>query len=415
MAQTNGWFTNTLPILFNKYNQNAEFLAILPDNSNKYRFRQLFMVGERLIRLTKENAEVTRVVKWTKDDQIYYISTLPGEPGTRHLFKLQIGKPSRTCLTCNQHVMIPQLRQRDKCDSVSISMSKEGSYYMMTCRGPDIPYSCLYKTRTNSLLLLWSDNKRLEHSISAMDTATVKYLKVGVKGSDQKVQVKLFVPPEVKHWPRKKLPLLVYVYGGPGAQYVKKEWQGYEFGAYVAGSLGIVYAIIDPRGSGFQGDAWRHVNYKNLGSVEIADTISVTKYLQDNNDFIDSSKTGLWGISYGGYATLSALTKDRSGVFKCGASGAPVVKWELYDTFYAERFMSTPQDNPAGYNSSTPLWGLENLRHKKFFLFHGTHDDNVHYQHSMLLSAALEEKDILFRQQTYPDQVRHFSSNITKN
>ena len=139
--------------------------------------------------------------------------------------------------------------------------------------------------------------------------------------------------------------------------------------------------------------------------MEVSDTVSVTKYLQENIDYIDASKTAIWGWSYGGFLSLSSLTKDTTGVFKCGASVAPVVKWELYDTIYTERYMSTPQDNPAGYNSSTPLWGLENLRNKKYYLIHGTHDDNVHYQQSMLLSAALEEKDILFRQQTYPDQV----------
>jgi dipeptidyl-peptidase-4 len=91
-------------------------------------------------------------------------------------------------------------------------------------------------------------------------------------------------------------------------------------------------------------------------------------------------------------------------VFSCGASVAPVVRWDLYDTLYTERYMSTPADNAAVYNSSSPLWGLERLKGKHYLVMHGTHDDNVHYQQSMMLAAALEEKDILFRQQTYPDQ-----------
>ena len=77
---------------------------------------------------------------------------------------------------------------------------------------------------------------------------------------------------------------------------------------------------------------------------------------------------------------------------------------DYYDTLYTERYMSTPADNPAGYNASTPLWGLGRLKGKKYLVIHGTHDDNVHYQQSMLLAAALEEKDVLFRQQSYPDQ-----------
>ena len=80
------------------------------------------------------------------------------------------------------------------------------------------------------------------------------------------------------------------------------------------------------------------------------------------------------------------------------------IRWELYDTVYTERYMGRPVDNPEGYNASTPLWHLDTLRNKKYYLIHGTHDDNVHYQQSMMLSAALEEKDILFKQQAYPDQ-----------
>jgi len=402
-----GWVDYKLHILFNKYNPSGQFLAILPSSSMRYRYRQLFIINtdnnSRTL-LTKQEAEVTEVVDWTKDDQVYYISTLPGDPGARHLFKLQIGEPTNTCLTCNHQEMIPHLQHRTMCDFASISMSKKGSYYMMDCHGPGIPYSCLHKTQTNTLLSVWNDNNNLEDKFTAVDAAPVKYLEVGVEGSDQKAQVMLYVPPGVAREPGKKWPMLVEVYGGPGFQKVDKQWQGYGYPAYVASSLGIVYAVIDPRGSGFQGDAWRHAVYRNFGSVEVSDTISVAKYLQENIDYIDASETAIWGWSYGGFLSLSSLTKDTSGVFKCGASVAPVVKWELYDTIYTERYMSTPHDNPAGYNSSTPLWGLDNLRDKKYYLIHGTHDDNVHYQQSMLLSAALEEKDILFRQQTYPDQ-----------
>jgi len=402
-----GWVDYKLKVVFNKYKPSGQFLVILPAASMRYRYRQLFIIdtdGNSRTLLTKQEAEVTEIIEWTKDDQVYYISTLPGDPGARHLFKLQIGEPSNTCLTCKHQEMIPHLQHRTMCDFASVSMSKGGSYYMMECHGPGIPYSCLHHTETSSLLSVWTANYALENKYNEVDSATVQYLEIGVEGSDQKAQVMIYLPPGVEREPGKRWPMLVEVYGGPGFQKVDKQWQGYGYPAYVAGSLGVVYAVIDPRGSGFQGDAWRHSVYKKFGSVEVSDTISVTKHLQDNLDYIDASATAIWGWSYGGFLSLSALTKDTSGVFKCGASVAPVVKWELYDTIYTERYMSTPQDNPEGYNSSTPLWGLENLRHKKYYLIHGTHDDNVHYQQSMLLSGALEEKDILFRQQSYPDQ-----------
>ena len=106
------------------------------------------------------------------------------------------------------------------------------------------------------------------------------------------------------------------------------------------------------------------------------------------------------------------LAKDSENTFQCGASVAPVVDWSLYDTFYTERYMglNTAQDNLAGYNRSSTFQYLHNLADKKYFLLHGTHDDNVHYQNSMLLSAALEDMDILFRQQAYPDQDHSISA-----
>ena len=139
----------------------------------------------------------------------------------------------------------------------------------------------------------------------------------------------------------------------------------------------------------------------------VVNAITVRQYdFQDNLGYIDKKKTAVWGWSYGGYLSLMTLSKDTENIFACGASVAPVVDWSLYDTYYTERYMGldSENDNSAGYNRSSAFHYLENLRHKKYYLLHGTHDDNVHYQNSMLLSAALEDKDILFRQQAYPDQ-----------
>ena len=122
--------------------------------------------------------------------------------------------------------------------------------------------------------------------------------------------------------------------------------------------------------------------------------------------YIDKDRTGVWGWSYGGYLSLMTLQKDYNNIFTCGASVAPVVDWTLYDTYYTERYMglNTEEDNLDGYQRASALNDVTNLKNKKYFLLHGTHDDNVHYQNSMLLSAALERQDILFRQQAYPDQ-----------
>jgi dipeptidyl-peptidase-4 len=99
----------------------------------------------------------------------------------------------------------------------------------------------------------------------------------------------------------------------------------------------VVYAIIDPMGSGFQGTDWLFSIYKNFGGPEVSSTIEVTTHLQNNLAYIDSKKTAIWGWSYGGFLSLSVLAHDADGVFKCAASVAPVVDWRLYDTYYTVR------------------------------------------------------------------------------
>lgn len=418
-AQERGWVDYKLAIVFNKYRSSNRFLTIMPANPSgstgptEYRFRQLFLIdpdtNSRTL-MTSRQSEVTDILEWTREDHVYFVGTKEGEPGSRHLYRLELGQPEADCLTCHHRELMPALRHRPRCEYVDVHMSKGGSYYVMECKGPGIPFSCLHHTATNTFLSLLVDNNNLENQFSILDSSRIQYMEVNVPGSAQKAQVILYLPSAVEAKPGKKFPMVVNIYGGPGFQYVDKQWNGADYAAYISSSQGVVYVKIDPRGSGFQGDAWRHAVYRAFGTVEVTDTIHVARYLADNLDYVDKNRVAVWGWSYGGFLSLSALTQDTEGVFACGASVAPVVRWELYDTYYTERYMSTLEDNPAGYNASSPLVNIERVRGKRYLLMHGTHDDNVHYQQSMLLSAALEEKDILFRQQSYPDQDHSIAS-----
>ena len=116
---------------------------------------------------------------------------------------------------------------------------------------------------------------------------------------------------------------------------------------------------------------------------------------------MDANQTAIWGWSYGGYATAAVLATDSENVFKCGMSVAPVSNWIYYDTIYTERYMGLPtaDDNMLGYMDSDVCSKAANFRSKQFYLIHGTADDNVHYQQSLMLAKSLEAADVLFRQQ----------------
>lgn len=123
--------------------------------------------------------------------------------------------------------------------------------------------------------------------------------------------------------------LFYFRYGGPDSFQVIDRF-GLDWGSYLATNKGIIYAVIDGRGSGLRGDKLLFAGYRHLGTVEITDQINVTSLIQDSLPYVDAARTAIWGWSYGGYASGMALAEDREGVFKCGISVAPVTDWTLY-------------------------------------------------------------------------------------
>lgn len=110
----------------------------------------------------------------------------------------------------------------------------------------------------------------------------------------------------------------------------------------------------------------------------------------------------MFGWSFGGYMTLLAMTKGAD-TFKTGIAVAPVTNWRLYDTVYTERFLQTPQENEAGYEDNSPL-NYANLLKGNLLLIHGSADDNVHVQNSMLMNEALVQNNKDFDFMIYPDK-----------
>ena len=140
--------------------------------------------------------------------------------------------------------------------------------------------------------------------------------------------------------------------------------------------------------------------YRNLGNIETIDQIEAAKYLGTLN-YIDASRIGIWGWSFGGY--LSALCLEKgAGVFKMAVSVAPVTNWRYYDSIYTERYNGLPQDNASGYDDNSPINFTKKIK-GKFLLCHGTADDNVHFQNSMELVSKLVEGNKQFESQFYPD------------
>lgn len=197
--------------------------------------------------------------------------------------------------------------------------------------------------------------------------------------------------------PAKRYPVVVYVYGGPATQTVKRSWMP-DFNQYLA-QQGYVVFSIDNRGTPRRGAAFGGALYRKQGTVEVADQLEGVKWLK-SQPWVEGSKIGVYGWSNGGYMTLMLLAK-ASDQYACGAAGAPVTDWGLYDTHYTERYMDLPKNNPDGYREGRVLEHLDGLR-SKLLLIHGMADDNVLFTNSTVLMSALQQRGQAFELMTYP-------------
>jgi len=189
--------------------------------------------------------------------------------------------------------------------------------------------------------------------------------------------------------PSRKYPVLINVYGGPQWQNVRNVWGGGDsLWLDMMAEKGFIIFTLDNRGSYNRGHAFETAVYHRLGKVELEDQISGVNYLK-SFPYVDGSRIGIWGWSYGGFMTLNSLF-NAADVFKAGVAVAPVSDWRLYDTIYTERYMGRPQDNPDGYKQASP--GNDSAKLKgQLMLAHGTGDDNVHFANtSEVLNQMIE-------------------------
>ena len=183
-------------------------------------------------------------------------------------------------------------------------------------------------------------------------------------------------------------PCVVWVYGGPHAQYVKNAWEMTvsPLRQYLAQS-GVAVLVVDNRGSNFRGLAFEAPLAGHLGGVEIADQCAAVEQLASAGE-IDGARVAITGGSYGGFMTLMSVIR-RPDVFRCGVAIAPVTDQLGYDTAYIERYLGHPGHEPEAYARSSVLPHAESLN-GSVLVIHGAIDENVHLRHSIRLAAAVQ-------------------------
>lgn len=255
------------------------------------------------------------------------------------------------------------------------------------------------------------DNAELKQRLSELRISPVEFIEVPLP-SDAKTKLNGWMLKPTNFDPAKKYPAILYVYGGPGSQTGQDEWGGANYYWFqILAEQGYVIISVDNRGTGARGAAFKKATYLNLGKLEIEDQMDVARWA-GNQPYIDKTRIGMWGWSYGGYMTTLAMTKGAD-LFKTGVAVAPGTSWRFYDTVYTERFLRTPQENPAGYDENSPLSHVNKLK-GNFLMIAGTGDDNVHFQNAVALEDALIKANKQFSSFFYPNRNHGIYGGVTR-
>ncbi len=200
----------------------------------------------------------------------------------------------------------------------------------------------------------------------------------------------------------KKYPVFMNQYSGPGSQQVSSQWfSTNDYWFMMLAQQGYIVVCVDGRGTGFKGAEFKKCTQKELGKFEVEDQIDAAKVI-GNYAYVDKSRIGIFGWSYGGFMSSNCLFKGAD-VFKMAIAVAPVTNWRFYDSIYTERYTTTTQENASGYDENSPINHVSKLK-GNFLLIHGTADDNVHVQNTMQMVEALVQANKQFDWAIYPDK-----------
>lgn len=254
----------------------------------------------------------------------------------------------------------------------AIEMSPNARYFVDTFSTAMTPPSQELDRIDGTRVAVLGKNKAAE--LAGYDLSPVKFFTV--KADDGTPLHAMMILPRNFDSSR-KYPVLINVYGGPEAQEVRNAWGGVGFLWHeLMAEKGYIIFALDNRGSYGRGHAFETPVYHHFGRVELQDQLAGVRWLKSQS-YVNPSRIGIWGWSYGGYMTLYSIL-NAPDVFKAAVAVAPVTDWKLYDTIYTERYMGTPQENPEGYRDSSPVTYASHLQ-TKLMEVHGTGDDNVHF------------------------------------
>lgn len=342
--------------------------------------------GKLINQVTDGDWEVTNYYGYDPDSKtIFYQSTENGSVN-RDVYSVKVNGKNKKRLT-----------QREGTNSADFSA--DFSYFINSFTNTETPYVFTLKnSKTGKVIREIKNNSELLKTEEAYNFSPKELSTIEINGNN--LNMWMIKPSDFD--PSKEYPLLMFQYSGPGSQSVSNTYfNTNDYWYQLLADEGYIIAAVDGRGTGYKGAAFKKVTQNELGKYELEDQIAAAKKL-GALDYIDEERIGIWGWSYGGFMSTNAILKGND-VFSMAIAVAPVTSWRFYDTVYTERFMTTPQENPSGYDENSPINHVEKLK-GDYLLIHGTGDDNVHVQNTMRLIEALVQANKEFHWALYPDR-----------
>lgn len=319
--------------------------------------------GALLKQLTSGAWDVSDFQGFTSDGNFLFYTSTEKSPIERHSYRLNLNTGEKLCLTPAEgtHSTLP---------------SHDGSYLIDQYSSLEVPrkIELLTINGMKSRNLLTAANPYSDYALGETSIFTIK-----AADDSTDLYCRMITPPAFDA--SKQYPVVVYVYGGPHAQLVHKQWMGgARMWQHYMAQKGYITFTVDNRGSAGRGRDFEQIIHRNLGKAEMADQMRGIDYLK-SLPYVDENRIGLHGWSYGGFMCISLMT-HHPGTFKAGVAGGPVIDWKYYEIMYGERYMDTPQENPEGYENSN-LANKANRLQDRLLIIHGAIDPVVVWQHSL--------------------------------
>jgi dipeptidyl-peptidase-4 len=346
--------------------------------------------GKLKQQITKGKWDVTDFYGFDEASGTYYFQAAMNSPMEKQVYAVSKGGAPR--------LISPSTGTSDA------KFSTNYKFYFITNSKIDQPHTVTLHIWSGKQVRVIKDNKKVAETMSGYKLSKPEFFNFT---TSEGISLNGWMIKPTDFNPSKKYPVFQYMYGGPNSQTVKNEWLGPNyFWFQMLAQNGYIIVSVDNRGTGARGEAFNKCIYKQLGKLETIDQIEVAKWM-GKQTYVDASRIGAFGWSYGGYMTSLLMTKGAD-YFKAAIAVAPVTNWRYYDTIYTERYLQTPQMNAAGYDENSPINFTDKLK-GNYLLIHGTTDDNVHMQNSMEMVTSLVKEKKQFDSFYYPNKAHGIS------